>query len=81
MALRLTWEAVSQGRPVRDFHSVPTFEFASFDEDVALELELLIAAGIGPVVAVDLIRPEFGIPVVRVVAPHLQYSRRKTVVW
>jgi YcaO-like protein with predicted kinase domain len=58
--------------PARSLRGVPTFEGASFDEDVAWQLERLAAVGLGQVVVVDLTRPEFGIPVVRVVVPGLE---------
>jgi ribosomal protein S12 methylthiotransferase accessory factor len=58
--------------PMRRFTDVPTFESETFDEDVAWELERLHAVGIERVVAVDLTRPEFRVPVVRVVIPGLE---------
>lgn len=57
---------------LRRFQEVPTFESESFEEDVAWELERLAAVGLEQVVTVDLTRPEFGIPVVRVVIPGLE---------
>ncbi|RKG88422.1 hypothetical protein D7V88_14355 [Corallococcus terminator] len=59
-------------QPVRCFQDVPTFAGQSFNEDVAWELERLVAAGLKQVVVVDLTWPEFGIPVVRVVIPGLE---------
>ena len=56
----------------RDFTAVPGFDGDSFDADVAWELAALRAAGISEVVAVDLTREEFGIPVVRVIVPGLE---------
>ncbi len=44
----------------------------AFNEDVAWELGQLRAVGIDRVVVVDLTRPEFGLPVVRVVIPGLE---------
>lgn len=55
-----------------DFTAVPTFGADSFDDDVSWELSRLRSAGIGQVIAVDLTREEFGIPVVRVVVPGLE---------
>jgi YcaO-like protein with predicted kinase domain len=55
-----------------DFTGVPLFRGDSFDEDVAWELAALRSAGISQVIAVDLTREEFGIPVVRVVVPGLE---------
>jgi ribosomal protein S12 methylthiotransferase accessory factor YcaO len=48
------------------------FDSDSFDADVAWELTALRSAGISEVVAVDLTREEFGIPVVRVIVPGLE---------
>ncbi|MBN8227553.1 YcaO-like family protein [Corallococcus macrosporus] len=56
----------------RRFQDVPTFEGASFDEDVAWELERLGSVGLDQVVLVDLTKPAFQIPVARVVIPGLE---------
>ena len=60
------------GEAARDFTAVPAFDGDSFDADVAWELAALRSAGISEVVAVDLTREEFGIPVVRVIVPGLE---------
>ncbi len=60
------------GEAARDFRAVPAFDGDSFDADVAWELAALRSAGISEVVAVDLTREEFGIPVVRVIVPGLE---------
>ena len=65
-------EADPGGEAVRDFATVPVFDGDSFDADVAWELAALGSAGISEVVAVDLTREEFGIPVVRVIVPGLE---------
>jgi len=58
-------------RGKRPFADGPGWERATFDEDIALELECLRNAGVDQVVVVNLTKPEFGIPVVRVVVPGL----------
>jgi ribosomal protein S12 methylthiotransferase accessory factor len=59
--------------PLRSFQDVPTFDGAeTFDEDIECELNQLHAAGIQRVVAIDLTKPEFRLPVVRVVIPGLE---------
>jgi ribosomal protein S12 methylthiotransferase accessory factor len=58
--------------PVRRFHEIPTFEGASFDEDVAWELERLASVGLEQVVVVNLSKPAFGLAVARVVIPGLE---------
>jgi ribosomal protein S12 methylthiotransferase accessory factor len=60
------------GEAAGDFTAVPVFDGGSFDADVAWELTALGPAGINEVVAVDLTREEFGIPVVRVIIPGLE---------
>ena len=57
--------------PARPFQG-PSWDGETFDEDVAWELERLRAAGIERVIVVDLTRPEFRLPVVRVVIPGLE---------
>lgn len=61
-------------RPRRDFAAIPSLETASLESDVGKQLELLQAAGLDQVVVVDLARPEYGIPVVRVVIPRMEYA-------
>jgi YcaO-like protein with predicted kinase domain len=56
----------------RSFGDVPTFDKASFEEDIAVELSHLESIGIGQVVVVNLTKPEFGVPVVRVLIPSLE---------
>jgi YcaO-like protein with predicted kinase domain len=55
-----------------DFSAVPQFESDNLGADVAWELSALRAAGVVEVVAVDLTREEFGIPVVRVITAGLE---------
>jgi ribosomal protein S12 methylthiotransferase accessory factor len=54
------------------FREVPSFTADDLRRDLDWELDRLCAAGISRVVAVDLTRPEFEIPVVRVVIPGLE---------
>ncbi|SDS40997.1 ribosomal protein S12 methylthiotransferase accessory factor [Actinoplanes derwentensis] len=63
----------SEIRPWRSFRAVPDLpELPTFNEDLALILRRLESVGIRQVIGVDLTRPEFGIPVVRVVVPGLE---------
>ena len=71
-ALRHWRERTRSEHPLRHFHEAPTSQGESFEEDVDWELKRLVAAGLTQVVAVDLSRPEFRIPVVRVVIPGLE---------
>jgi len=56
----------------RGFHEVPTRDQDSIDADVTWALEHLRAVGIRQAVAVNLTKPELGIPVVRVLIPGLE---------
>ena len=64
--------AFMRDRGVRDFHSSPNWEKDTFDADVAWELERLRAVGVVEVVAIELTRPEFQVPVVHVTIPGLE---------
>jgi len=74
VALRGVWERIAGGTATRDFRSAPSFDRPDFDQDLTVERELLSAAGYPDVVVVDLTRPEFGIPVVRIVVPGLRFA-------
>ncbi len=59
---------------MRDFESVDRFVFDTFEAEVAWLLDRLKTAGLRQAIAVDLTRPEIGLPVVRVVVPGLEGS-------
>jgi ribosomal protein S12 methylthiotransferase accessory factor len=63
---------IAEQPPARAFASSPSWESDSFGADVAWELERLRAAGLQRAVMVDLTRPEFGLPVVKLVIPGLE---------
>jgi YcaO-like protein with predicted kinase domain len=56
----------------RRFADAPTFRGDTLLADVQWELERLHAAGFKQVLALDLTKPEFGLPVARVVIPGLE---------
>jgi ribosomal protein S12 methylthiotransferase accessory factor len=56
----------------RDYHDAPAWEGETLDEDVAWELKRLRGAGIERVIVVNLTKPEFDLPVVRVVITGLE---------
>ncbi|HYG87994.1 MAG TPA: YcaO-like family protein [Azospirillum sp.] len=56
----------------RDFATCPTCCGRTIEDDLGCQLARLEAVGIDEVVAIDLTKPEFGIPVVRVVIPGLE---------
>jgi ribosomal protein S12 methylthiotransferase accessory factor len=61
-------------RPVRDFREVPNRDGPTLEDDVAWELERLRVAGATRVIVVDLTKPEFRLPVVRIIIPGLEGS-------
>lgn len=65
-------DAVSQSLEPRSFSDVPSLDENDLALDLQWELKRLQAVGISRVIAVDLTRPDFGIPVVRVVIPGLE---------
>ena len=72
-ALHDRWKtAIRSQAGDRDFATCPTASGRTVGDDLEHQLARLKAAGIGEAVAVDLTKPEFGIPVVRVVIPGLE---------
>jgi ribosomal protein S12 methylthiotransferase accessory factor len=67
-------DAISQASKARSFRDVPGHNTDDVAIDLRWELERLRAIGIPRVIAVDLTRPEFGIPVVKVVIPGLEWD-------
>jgi ribosomal protein S12 methylthiotransferase accessory factor len=65
-------DALRQEAQPNSFHEVPASAADDLGKDLQWELECLRSTGITRVVAVDLTRPDFGIPVVRVVVPGLE---------
>jgi ribosomal protein S12 methylthiotransferase accessory factor len=58
--------------PQRSFQQVPTWQAQTIAADLEWALQRLQSAGIRQVIAVDLSKPQFRIPVVRVVVPGLE---------
>lgn len=65
-------ERMTGSGPGRNFHEVPSRLCENLEDDVAWQLERLRAVGIEQVAVVDLTKPEFGVPVARVVIPGLE---------
>jgi YcaO-like protein with predicted kinase domain len=65
-------DALSHETRTRSFHDVPSFADNDLSKDLRWELARLRAVGIGRAVAVDLTRPDFRIPVARLVIPGLE---------
>jgi len=75
--LRLNRALTLADGALRHFDDGPTFSGATFDEDVAWELERVRSVGIRSVVVVNLTKQEFNLSVVRVVIPGLECLRRE----
>lgn len=58
--------------PTRDFNQLPTWEGLSLRQDLDALTDRLARVGIDDVIVIDLTRPEFNIPVVRVIVPGLE---------
>jgi YcaO-like protein with predicted kinase domain len=67
-------DAVSQAGGARSFRDVAGHHTDDVAIDLRWELDRLRAIGIERAIAVDLTRPDFGIPVVRVVIPGLEWD-------
>jgi YcaO-like protein with predicted kinase domain len=70
--LRSQRQLMSVKSPMRHFHQVPTWNAETFNEDIALALDYLRTIQITSVVSVNLTKPEFNLPVVRIVIPGLE---------
>lgn len=67
-------DAMSEAAPPGVFEDIPDHDANDVLADVRWELECLRAAGVKAAIAVDLTRPEFGIPVVRMIVPGLEWD-------
>jgi ribosomal protein S12 methylthiotransferase accessory factor len=65
-------DALRQENKPNSFREVPSFTADDLGQDLRREVERLRSTGITRIIAIDLTRPDFGIPVVRVVIPGLE---------
>lgn len=65
------WFAEAEGREIS---TISSFDSDDFLTDITYTVSMLEKAGLDRVIAVDLTRPEIGIPVVRVIVPGLEVS-------
>ncbi len=73
LSRRRAWaDRLQAGPPARAYGDGADFRFDSLNEDVAWLLQRLRGVGIEEVVAVNLTRPGFDLPVVRIVIPGLE---------
>ncbi|HEV7265748.1 MAG TPA: YcaO-like family protein [Falsiroseomonas sp.] len=70
--------APRRGDPLRRFRDVPSFEGATLEEDLDWLLARLASARLRQAVLVELTRPEFDIPVVRMIVPGLEGMHTKS---
>jgi ribosomal protein S12 methylthiotransferase accessory factor len=63
---------ITASRATRRFSDVPNRDADTFEDDVEWELKCLSQAGVRRVVVVDLTKPEFDLPVVRIIIPGLE---------
>jgi ribosomal protein S12 methylthiotransferase accessory factor len=66
------WETLSSLEPNCSFHDLPNLATDSFNEDLKVLVDALARIGIDEIAVVNLTRPDFGIPVVKVVVPGLE---------
>jgi YcaO-like protein with predicted kinase domain len=65
-------EWVVMNPPVRVFKAIPSLENETFGEDISVALERLQSIGVQRAILVNLSKPEFGIPVARMIIPSLE---------
>jgi ribosomal protein S12 methylthiotransferase accessory factor YcaO len=59
--------------PVKSFAAIPTYRTRDILDDIRFMTGRLESAGLKQVIAVDLTRPEVGLPVVKVIVPGLEH--------
>lgn len=70
-----SWNRIlEKSQAVFDFSAAPSLETDTLEEDVALQIELLKAAGFEQAVMVDLTDPHMQIPVVKMIIPTAEYK-------
>jgi YcaO-like protein with predicted kinase domain len=70
--VRATRHRTLTSAPTRHFRDGPNWNGETLEDDVEWELKRIRKAGVRRVVMVDLTKPEFGLPVVRVIVPGLE---------
>jgi YcaO-like protein with predicted kinase domain len=67
-------DALTDAAPGHSFAETPRYSSRDIGEDFRWLLRRLTAAGLDRVLAVDLTKPEFGLPAVRVIVPGLEWD-------
>jgi ribosomal protein S12 methylthiotransferase accessory factor YcaO len=70
--LKTIRDRVTTSKATRRFSDVPNWDTDTFEDDVEWELKCLRRVGVRRVVAVDLTKSEFDLPVVRIIIPGLE---------
>jgi len=70
--LAQSWQETMTRPAARSFAEAPDFTGTTLKQDVTWEVEQLAACGLTQVIVVNLTKPEFRLPVVRVVIPGLE---------
>jgi YcaO-like protein with predicted kinase domain len=65
-------QIIQRSPAVRHFRDVPTRDGKSFENDVEWELKCMKRVGLRHAILIELTKPEFGLPVVRVIVPELE---------
>ena len=73
-------DLITVSRAVRRFSDVPDFDGETFEEDVEWELQCLRRADVQRVIAIDLTKPAFDLPVVRIIVPGLHAKLKSSCV-
>ena len=70
--VRTIRDRITASEGTRRFSDVPNSDADTFEDDVEWELKCLRQAGVRRVIATDLTKPEFDLPVVRIIIPGLE---------
>jgi YcaO-like protein with predicted kinase domain len=69
---RVRWDELRHNGILHAFANASSVAAATFEEDISVVLERLTSVGLGSAVVVDLTKPEYSIPVVKVLVPGLE---------
>jgi len=70
--VRTIRDRITSSKATRRFSDVPNWDADTFEDDLEWELKCLRQAGVRRVIAVDLTKPEFDLPVVRIIIPGVE---------
>jgi ribosomal protein S12 methylthiotransferase accessory factor len=73
-AQRVRWAEMQRKDDIHPFGRTPSVSTDSFERDVQTLLDCVRSVGVTNAIVIDLTKPEFGIPVVKVIVPGLEES-------